>query len=112
MVRDTLDLGFEVVDGVEKALVEAAVLGDGFLDGDVGDVGAAKDGDAAPLALMHHVDGVETVALAEESVVGGGHAAALGVAEVDAPSLESGLLLDDAGESFADAAETDVADGI
>ncbi len=59
-----LDLGFEIGDHVKEALIEAAVGGDGVFDRDVGDVEAVKDGDAAPLFLVHHVDGVQAVALA------------------------------------------------
>ena len=80
--QDTLHLGFEIGDHVEEALVEAAVGGDGVLDWDVGDVEAVKDGDAAPLLLVHHVDGVQTVALAENAVVGCGNSAALGMTEI------------------------------
>src|ERR1035437_7406983 len=52
-----LDLGFEVGDYIKEPLIETAVAGDGFLDGDVGDVGAAEDGDAAPLPVVGHFDG-------------------------------------------------------
>ncbi len=107
-----LDLGFEVGDHVEEALVEAAVGGDGFLDGDVGDVEAFEDGDAAPLLFVHHVDGVQAVALAEHAVVGRGNAAALGVAQVDGAGLIAGFLFDQLGERFADAGEARVAEGI
>ena len=107
-----LDLGFEVGDYVEEALVEAAVGGDGFLDGDVGDVGAVEDGDAAPLFVVDHVDGVQAVALAEDAVEGGGNAAALGVAQVDGAGFKAGLLLDELGEGFADAGEAGVAEGV
>jgi hypothetical protein len=69
-------------DHVEEALVEAAVGGDGFLDGDVGDVEALEHGDPAPLLVVHHVDGMQSVALAQQAVVGRGNAAALGVAQV------------------------------
>ena len=77
-----LNLGFEIGDHVEEALVEAAIAGDGFLDGDVSDVGSVEDCDAAPLFVVDHVDGVEAVALAQHAIVGRGHAAALGVAQV------------------------------
>ena len=107
-----LDLGFEIGDYVEEALVEAAVGGDGFLDGDVGDVGALKDGDAAPLFVVDHVDGVKAVALAEDAVEGGRNAAALGVAEVDGAGLKAGFLFDELGEGFADAGEAGVAEGV
>ncbi len=107
-----LDFGFEIGDHVEEALVEAAIGGDGFLDGDVGDFGSVEDGDAAPLLFVHHVDGVETIALAEQAIVCGGHAAALGVAEVDGAGFVAGLLFDELGEGFADAGEAGVAEGV
>jgi len=107
-----LDLGFEVGDYVEEALVETAVGGDGFLDGDVSDICAFEDGDAAPLLLVHHVDCMEAVALAEKAIVGRRRAAALGVAEVDGTGFKAGFLLDELSESFADAGETGVAERI
>src|SRR5580693_6763593 len=51
-IASGLDLGFEVADDAEEALVEATVAGDGFLYGDVGDVEAFEDGDAAPLLFV------------------------------------------------------------
>ena len=62
-----------------------------------------KNGDAAPLLLVHHVDGVQAVALAEQAIVGRGNAAALGVAQIDGAGLEAGLLLDQVGQRLADA---------
>ena len=73
---------------------------------------AVKDGDAAPLLVVHHVDGVQAVALAENAIVGGGNAAALGVAEVHGAGFEAGLLLDEIGERFANAGEARVAEGV
>src|SRR6185437_15377692 len=87
-----LNLGFEIVNYIEEALIESAVGGDGFLDGDVGDVHAAKDGDAAPLFLVHHVDGMQPVALAEQAIIGRGYAAALGMTEVDGARLVAAFL--------------------
>ncbi len=62
--------------------------------------------------LVHHVDGVQAVALAEDAVVGRGNAAALGVAQVDGAGFIAGLLLDELGERFADAGEARVAEGV
>jgi hypothetical protein len=62
---NTLNFCFEILDYIKEALVETAVLRDGFLDGDVGDVETLEDSDATPLLFMHHVDGVEAVALAK-----------------------------------------------
>ena len=77
-----LNFRFQIRDHVKEALVEAAVAGDGFLDGDVGDVQAAQNGDPAPLLVMHHVDGMQAVTLAQSAVVGGGNAATLRVPQV------------------------------
>src|ERR1700679_4265494 len=112
MERAALDLGFKASDHVEETLVKAAIGGDGFLDGDVSDVRALEDGDAAPLALVHHINGVKAVTLAEQTVVRRGHTAALGVAEVHAAGFKAGLLLDELGERFSDPGELRVAEGI
>jgi hypothetical protein len=63
--RELLDLRFQVRDYVEEALIQLAIRSDGFLDGDVGDVDAAKHGDATPFTRVDHVDGVQAIALAE-----------------------------------------------
>ncbi len=107
-----LDLRFQVRDHVEEALIEAAVGGDGVLDGDVGDVQALENGDAPPLLVVNHVDGVQAVALAEDAVIGRGNAAALGVAQVDRAGLVAGLLLDQFRQRLADAGEAHMAEGI
>ena len=60
-----LDFRFQISDYIKEALIEAAVVCDGFFDGDVGDFEATENGDAAPLFLMHHVDSMEAIALAE-----------------------------------------------
>ena len=73
---------------------------------------AAEDGDAAPLLLVDHVDGVQAVTLAEEAVVGRGNAAALGMAQVDGAGFKAGLLLDQVGQGLADAGKARVAEGI
>ena len=73
---------------------------------------AVEDGDAAPLLLVHHVDGVQAVALAEHAIVGRGNAAALGVAQVHGAGFIAGLLLDELGERFANAGEARVAEGV
>ena len=73
---------------------------------------AVKNGDAAPLLLVHHVDGVQAVALGENAVVGRGNAAALGVAQIDGASFVAGFLLDKVGERFADAREASVAERV
>src|ERR1039457_5190815 len=81
--RKGLDIHFQVGDHVEEALVQPPICGDGILDGDIGDVQAVEHGDAAPLLVVDHVDGMQAVALAEDAVVGRGNAAALGVAQID-----------------------------
>src|SRR6202167_4769774 len=111
-LQDHLHLGFKIGDHVKEALVEPAVGGDGVLDGDVGDVEAVKDGDAAPLLLMHHVDGVKAIALRENAVVGRGNSAALGMAEIYGAGFIAGFLFNQLGERFADAGEANVTEGI
>ena len=73
---------------------------------------AVEDGDAAPLLLVHHVDGVQAVTLAEHAIVGRGNAAALRVAEIHGAGLKAGLLLDQFGERLADAGKARVAERI
>ncbi len=107
-----LNFCFKVTDYVKEALVEASIGGDGFLDGDVGDVEAYEYCNAAPLVLVHHVDGMEAIALAEQAVEGRRNATALGVAKVDGASLETCLLLDQICKGFADAGEARVAERV
>ena len=47
-----LDLGFKVPDDGKEALIETAIGGDGFLDGDVGDVQPLEHRDPAPLLVV------------------------------------------------------------
>src|ERR1700722_11534904 len=109
---NTLNLGFEIRDHVKEALVEAAVRGDGVLDGNVGDVEAVKDGDAAPFLLVHHVDGVQAVALRENAVVGSRNSTALGMAQIHRAGFIAGFLFNQLGERFANAGEANVAEGV
>src|SRR5580698_6744424 len=85
----TLHLRLQIGDHVEEALIQPSVFGYGFLDGYVGDVQAPQHGDAAPLLFVHHVDRVQPVALAQEAVVSCGYAAALRVAQIDRPGVET-----------------------
>ena len=71
-----------------------------------------ENGDAAPLLVVNHIDGMEAVALAEHAVVGGGHTTTLGVAQVDGAGLITGLLLDNLSERLADAGEAGMAEGV
>ena len=61
---------------------------------------------------MDEVDGGDAVTGGEHAVVGGGRAAALGVAEVDGAGFVAGALFDFFGEDLADARESDVAEGV
>src|ERR1700761_3153596 len=110
--RTALYLGFEASDHVKKTLVEATVGGDSFLDGDVCDVRALENGDAAPLAFMHHVDGMQPITLAEKTIVCRGYAAALGVSQIHAAGLKAGFFFNELGESFADSGELRMTEGI
>src|SRR6202012_106820 len=65
-----------------------------------------------PFAFVHHVDGVQAVALAEQAIIRRGHAAALRMAKVDAAGFEAGFFFNELGESFADARELRVAERI
>ena len=47
---------------------------------------------------MHHVDSMEAIPLAKNSIVGGGHSAALRMTQVDRTRLKAGVLLDQARE--------------
>ena len=87
-------------------------LGDGVFEGDVRDGGALEHDEAAELAGMDEVDGGDPVAGGEHAVVGGGSAAALGVAEVYGAGLVACALLDLFGKDLADAGEPDVAEGV
>src|SRR5208337_3927434 len=60
-----LDLRFQIRNHIEESLIEPAVRGNRFLDGDVGDVQSLQLGDPSPLPLVDHVDGVQAVPLAK-----------------------------------------------
>ena len=107
-----LNFCFQILDYIEESLIKAAVCGNSFLDGDVGDVGTFEDGNATPLLLVDHVDGVEAVTLPQDAIEGRGRAATLGVAEVDGAGLEAGLLFNKLRQGLADAGQTRMAEGI
>src|SRR5579871_2023938 len=110
--KSELNLRFDAGDHIEKALVKAAIGGDRLLDRDIGNVGSVQYCDASPLVLVNHVNCMQAVTLAEQTIVCGGYASALRMAEVNRTRFETGLLLDKVSERFTDAGKTSMAEGV